>query len=160
MTPSQVTVRTATSDDITAVVALWAAEGMLRSPDSGEHELRAFMATAPSACLVAVDDVGDRIVGAVMASVNAHRSMVHHLVVDPSCRRRGIGDALMDELEVRVQALGARRVNILVYAHNDSGRAFWARRGYDEAPDIVYGAKQLVDLASPADDDDRPDATC
>ena len=71
----------------------------------------------PDLFLVATLD--GRIVGAVMGGWDGRRAYVYHLAVVHELRRRGVGDALMDELEERLRRKGALKAKCQIYTHND-----------------------------------------
>jgi len=57
--------------------------------------------------------------------------LVENLYVTPDVRREGIGSALLDGAERRLQAAGATAVAIEAMADNEAAREFYATRGYD-----------------------------
>jgi len=76
-----------------------------------------------------VAEVDDEIVGVLIAAWDGWRGNMYRLAVRPDQRRRGIGQALVEEGERRLRARGARRITALV---NDDviARASWVAYGY------------------------------
>ena len=104
-----------------------------------EEELRTTLDHGPGLLLVATDPTaGDRVVGTVLGTFDGRRGWIHRLAVHPDHRRRGIGDALVTEVEARLAALGAPRVNLLVLPENAGALRFWRRRGYLACPDVLH----------------------
>lgn len=99
----------------------------------------------PQLFLVAeLDEQDDReLVGVVMGSSDGRRGWIHRLAVDPSRRNRGIGSALIEELERRFLDIGITRVNLLVLSDNTGGRSFWERLSYSGFDAVVLYSKQL-----------------
>ncbi len=87
--------------------------------------------------LVAV--VGGRVVGTLMVGYDGHRAWLYRMAVEPSCRKRGIGRALVAAAEQRLRAVGCVKINLQLHAHNESGAVFWARLGYADEPRISMG---------------------
>ncbi len=51
-------------------------------------------------------------------------------ILAPEARGRGIGRALLAEVEARARAAGAEVLYLAVLAENPRGRAFWLREGF------------------------------
>ena len=56
----------------------------------------------------------------------------HIITIDiaESCRRSGVGTALLREMEQRLAARGVRRVSLETATTNEPAVAFWQRHGY------------------------------
>ena len=129
---------------------LWQRSGLwMRPSDDREHVLLKLQRD-PDLFLVAHEPAG-RAIGVVLGGWDGRRAYVYHLAVDPDWRRRGVGDALMDELERRLVARGALKCKCQVVVGNEASAAFFRRRGY-EAEDfcLPYG-KELVPGGAPND---------
>lgn len=118
--------------DYDAVVALWAAAGR---EVVARAELAAKLTRDPELFLVAAD--GTAIVGVVMGTYDGRRGWILRLAVHPGRRRRGLGRALVAELERRLRRLGCPRVNLLVLPDNEAGLRFWQELGYLPQPDVL-----------------------
>jgi len=122
-------IRTATSDDLDATVALWREHG---APTRGLNALadaRALIDFAPDALLVATDDAGS-VVGSLIVGWDGWRCHLYRLVVHPSCRRDGVASALLTESRNRARARGAARVDAMVRRENAGAVAFWEANGF------------------------------
>jgi ribosomal protein S18 acetylase RimI-like enzyme len=128
--PGGVTIRTASLDDVEALLALWAiaAENDSRPADTA-GAINALLARDPDACLVACAD-GGRIVGSLIAGWDGWRAHLYRLAVHPEARRRGIGRALLDAGQDRLARLGATRLDAMVLEGNELGHAVWRAGGY------------------------------
>ena len=58
---------------------------------------------------------------------------IHDLAVSGACRGRGIGTALIAEVERRAREKGCSRVTLEVRAENSSARTLYARCGFEGA---------------------------
>lgn len=66
---------------------------------------------------------------------------LHRIYVEPALKGRGIGHALLADMEARLRTLGAARYSVECHGKNASGLAFYAARGFaklrDEGEDVV-----------------------
>lgn len=119
-------------------VALWRAAGLsIKSSDSHE-EIARKLERDPELFLAALDRDG-RLVGTVIGAFDGRRAWVYHLAVEPALQGRGIGTALMQELERRLQNIGVVKVNLHVENWNSGVKEFYAKLGYEEAPVTMMG---------------------
>lgn len=84
-----------------------------------------------SVALVACEDDG-RVVGFVMGYTSGKVGAVYTLDVHPSCRRKGIGLALLLALEKRLRALGAQAIRLEAALENPEAMRLYRRAGYSE----------------------------
>ncbi len=127
------------------------------------RELRWFLGR-PGACTL-VARLDDAIAGFLIAHFEALRGHIITLDVLPQHRRRGIGRALVAEIEREFHARGVRRVELETATDNQPAIAFWQHCGYRIAGvipryyldriDAFYMMKRLApnptpDGASPA----------
>ena len=128
---SDIVIREFTLDDYDDVLALWlgAGPGVDRRPSDERDQVALKVERDPDLFLVATLD--GRVVGAVMGGWDGRRAYVYHLAVRPDLRRRGVADALMDELEERLRRKGALKAKCQIYTHNDGSLAFFRQRGWE-----------------------------
>ncbi|HUI02198.1 MAG TPA: GNAT family N-acetyltransferase [Acidimicrobiales bacterium] len=122
--------RSATPDDIGAVLELWrgADAEVSRTDDVGG--LRVLVAHDPGALVVAEDD--GAVVGSVICAWDGWRGSVYRLAVAPTHRRRGLGRRLVAEAETRLAARGARRLQAVVVDGDDRATGFWRASTWEE----------------------------
>ncbi len=118
----QAHLRSATVDDITAVLAFWDFAAEPTSTDSAEV-LAGLLHRDPDALIVAVSD--GRIIGTVIAGWDGWRGAIYRLAVDAAHRREGLGRSLLRAAEDHLAQLGARRLHAIVVGSNINGVAFW-----------------------------------
>jgi ribosomal protein S18 acetylase RimI-like enzyme len=80
--------------------------------------------------LFLVDERDGDIVGSVMGGYEGHRGWVNYLAVNPSHQRKGIGRALMAEVEIKLIELGCPKINLQVRATNQAVIAFYESLGF------------------------------
>jgi ribosomal-protein-alanine N-acetyltransferase len=69
-------------------------------------------------------------VGFLMAQCAVDESEIVNLVVDPDCRRKGLGGALLDAAMQRARLQGARSMFLEVASDNTAARALYESRGF------------------------------
>lgn len=132
------------SDDYRAVYDLWQNAGPgihVRRSDEPQEILKK-LKRDPDLFLVAEED--GRIVGSVFGGYDGRRGMMYHLAVTAEYRHRGIGQALMDELEERLREKGCIRYYLLVTTDNLEAIRFYESRGWERMDLYIYG-KNLSD---------------
>ena len=83
----------------------------------------------PSAdCLVAEEK--QRIAGFILSEENPPLGHIITLDIAESHRRKGLGTALLGEMEKQMQFRGVRSVLLETSVENQSGIAFWEHHGY------------------------------
>jgi len=126
-------------NDLQAVLELWrgGSPGIRISPSDDPAEIRKKLQRDPDLFLIAEEDA--RIVGAVVGGFDGRRGMVYHLAVETTQRGRGIGRALMRELEVSLRRKGCLKYYLLVTKDNQDAVAFYQRLGCEVMDLLVLG---------------------
>jgi ribosomal protein S18 acetylase RimI-like enzyme len=126
--------------DEPAVVALW--NEVL--PDAAPHNdpattIRKKLAVQRELFFVGLIDAA--VAGTVMGGYDGHRGWVYAVAVRPSCRRRGVGTALLRRLEAALAERGCLKVNLQVRAGNADAVAFYERLGYSVEERVSMGKR-------------------
>ncbi len=124
-------------EDLQVVLDLWqrSGPGVQLGRSDTPQEIYKKQQRDPDLFLVAESQ--GQVIGAVMGGYDGRRGLVYHLAVDPGCRQRGLGAALMEELEVRLRQKGCRKCYLLVTRENRTAIAFYERHGWEHM-DLVY----------------------
>jgi len=128
-------------DDYPLVLKLWKDAGLIIRPGDDSGGIRIKMQRDPDLFLVAQDD--REIVGCVMGAWDGRRGWINHLAVRRSHQRRGVGTALVAEVEKRLIEKGAKKVNAQVYHWNTKSLEFFKAAGYEVHSDLIMIGKQL-----------------
>jgi len=115
---------------------LWQAAGF-RSIGDDDASLRVLAQRNPGMFLVATR--GGHVVGSAMGGWDGRRGWIYHVATAPDERRSGLATQLVRQVETRLQALGCRKVNVIVREGNVEGAAFWEALGYAAAPTRQFG---------------------
>ena len=124
------------ADDLDAAIRLWddpAASG--GAPVFGLSDLIAVVRSHQPA-VVAV--VGEELVGAAVSTVATDRAWVMRISLAPAWRHRGIGSAMLGELERRLVATGAHRIQCLLAGEGDVGALALEHAGYVAHRGMVF----------------------
>lgn len=136
-------IRQFTVDDYEAVYALWKSlvPAISLRPSDRREEIEKKLARDPDLFLVAEED--GRVVGVIMGAWDGRRGWLYHLAVAPDYQDRGIGTALLAQVEERLRAKGCLKVNLLVHRDNEGARRLYKRLGYEEMAPFVAMGKEL-----------------
>lgn len=111
-------IRQFTMVDYDRVRELWAnaGPGVSLRPSDERDEVAKKLERDPDLFLVA--EVDARVVGVIMGAWDGRRGWLHHLAVDAAYRGRGIGTALLAQVEARLKTKGCLKVNLMVHGED------------------------------------------
>jgi RimJ/RimL family protein N-acetyltransferase/predicted N-acetyltransferase YhbS len=130
--------------DYDDVVEVWRAAGLSIRPSDTLEEVARKQLQSPDLFLVAFQ--GSQMVGTALGAWDGWRGGVYRVAVRPDCRRRGIGRALMGELESRLRSEGALFLNLCYYTDDEPAREFYRALGYETADGVAFASKALQDV--------------
>ena len=127
------------SSDYSQVITLWqnAGPGVHIRHSDEQSEIAKKLLRDPDLFLVA--ELGGHIIGTVLGGFDGRRGMVYHLAVDSSFRKNGVGNALMAELEKRMEQKGCIRSYLLVTRDNLDAIRFYESHDWEQMDLLVYG---------------------
>ena len=137
---TEVLVRRARPEDVDAIVDLFEAvvdEGRWLGSEppvdrvtQRERFLEHIDGSAPGASVVAV--AGDRIVGHARVDLAPYNVAGLGMMVDARWRGRGVGGALVEAIVEAARELGAHKIALQVWPHNEAGLRLYRRHGFVE----------------------------
>lgn len=132
-----------TMTDYDAVRALWAnaGTGVTLRPSDEPAEVAKKLERDPDLFLVAV--AAGAVVGVIMGAWDGRRGWLHHLAVAEEFRNRGVGTALLMEVEARLKAKGCLKVNLMVFRDNEAAQRLYRRLGYSPMERVLLMGKEL-----------------
>jgi ribosomal protein S18 acetylase RimI-like enzyme len=123
--------------DYEQVYALWSSDpGISLNECDSRQNIASYLDRNPGMSFVALE--GRELVGAVLCGHDGRRGYLHHLVVAPAYRRRGIGGALFKRCLERLAELGIAKCNLFTMTDNATARAFWRAAGCTEHADWLF----------------------
>ncbi|WNM29848.1 GNAT family N-acetyltransferase [Streptomyces sp. Li-HN-5-11] len=135
-------------DDLDQAIQIWD-----QSRLADEHRVFSVsevMAAAKAGQTAVVAVVGDQLVGMAVAQTSGKRGWILLVALASRWRERGIGSALLAELERRLRALGVRHVSALLPA-GAAGTKALENSGYQFRDDLTYYEKLEPPGAANAD---------
>lgn len=96
--------------------------------------------------LFLVAEHNGQVVGTVVGGWDGWRGGIYRLAVSPEYRRQGIGKVLVEEVENRLSARGARKISVLVEYRDVQAMSFWhslSESGYERDTRMVRYVKTL-----------------
>jgi ribosomal protein S18 acetylase RimI-like enzyme len=125
------------------VVALWEDAGLTRPWNDPRRDIARKLRVQPELFLVALHE--EQVVGTVMGGYDGHRGWLYYLAVAGTHRGRGIGAALVQDVEARLLAMGCPKVQLMVRPDNDAARGFYAALGYEHFDTWATGKRLIAD---------------
>ncbi|HEY3496316.1 MAG TPA: GNAT family acetyltransferase [Polyangiaceae bacterium] len=121
------------------VIALWERCGLVRPWNDPQKDIARKRRVQPELFLVGVSE--GALVATAMAGYDGHRGWVNYVGVDPACRRRGFGRALMSEVERRLRELGCPKLNLQIRRDNLQAIAFYEGIGFRDDAVVSFGKR-------------------
>jgi ribosomal protein S18 acetylase RimI-like enzyme len=135
-------IREMTIDDYEQVYALWEnSEGIGLSDADSKEGIKRFLKCNPMLSFVAFE--GDQIVGAALCGHDGRRGYIHHLAVDKSHRRQGIGRSLVGRCMYALMRIGIGKCHLFVFGENREAIDFWETLGYSQRVELVMMSQQV-----------------
>jgi ribosomal protein S18 acetylase RimI-like enzyme len=128
-----------TEKDEGPVVALWERCGLLRPWNDPHEDIARKLHIQRDLFLVGKLD--EEVVATVMGGYEGHRGWVNYLAVDPDRQRQGLGRAMMEEIQRRLESLGAPKINLQIRDDNLAAAAFYERIGFARDKVISMGKR-------------------
>jgi len=126
------TVRACAAEDCDAVVALWAACGLVVPWNDPAADFALALSKSSSTVLGAFE--AGRLVATAMVGQDGHRGWIYYVAVDPALQGKGLGRRMVAEAEDWLAAAGMPKVQLLVRETNQRVLAFYERLGYARSP--------------------------
>lgn len=141
-------IRTFAAADAAEVIALWHACGLVRPWNDPHKDIERKLSFQPELFLVAslpAGQGGQTLVASAMAGYDGHRGSVYYLAVAPAYQQSQVGRRLMSEVELRLQALGCPKLNVLVRTGNTQVIGFYNKLGYAQDEVLSLGKRLIPD---------------
>ena len=124
------------ADDLDAAIRLW--DDPAASSEAPVFGLSDLIAAVRSHQPAVAAVVGEDLVGTAVATVGHDRAWVMRISLAPAWRHRGIGSAMLGELERRLVAAGAHRIQCLLAGESDIGALALEHSGYAAHRGMVF----------------------
>ena len=123
-------------EDLDQAIQVW---DQSRTPGSGEpvFSVAEVVAAARAGQPAVVAEVGDEVVGMAVAQTQGERAWIQLVALSSRWRHRGIGSALLSDLERRLRSQGVRRI-CAVLPEGAVGAAAMENSGYTRREGLIY----------------------
>ncbi|MFD8999580.1 ATP-binding protein [Streptomyces sp. NPDC059582] len=135
-------------DDLDQAIQIW--DQSRQADEERVFPVSEVMAAAKAGQTAVVAVVGDELVGMAVAQAYEKRGWILLVALASRWRERGIGSALLTELERRLRAMGVRHISALLPAHAAGAKAL-ENSGYRFRDDLTYFEKLEPPGAANAD---------
>ncbi len=128
-------IRAMLESDYDAMMACW-----LNTPGVGVNDcdtpegISAYLRRNPGLSLVA--EHNGKLVGTILCGHDGRRAYVHHMWVDTSMRRLGLGKQLFEQCMELIKPLGLGKAHMMVWTDNHNAQKFWHNVGCEERTDL------------------------
>ncbi len=129
--------------DTDAVIALWQTRGLTRPWNDPLKDIERKLAVLPE--LFLVGELDGTVVATAMGGYDGHRGSVYYLAASEEHAGRGLGAAILGELERRLTEMGCPKINLLVRGENDGVLNFYDRLGYERHDSLSLGHRLIED---------------
>lgn len=135
-------------DDLDRAIQIWD-QNQQADEATGAFPLSEVVTSARSAGPAVVAVVGNELVGIAVSQAHGERGWIVLVALAGAWRRRGVGSALIAELERRLRAQGVRRIGALL-APGVTGTTALENSGYRSRAGLVFYEKVEQSGASDA----------
>ncbi|TKJ48038.1 GNAT family acetyltransferase [Candidatus Aerophobetes bacterium Ae_b3a] len=128
--------------DESQVIDLWVKCDLARPWNDPKKDIERKLKIDPDLFLVGV--LNSKIIGTVMGGYEGHRGWINYLAIDPSQQRKGYGKIMMKEIEEKLKAKGAPKINIQIRSTNKFVINFYKSINY-RIDDVISMGKRLIE---------------
>ena len=134
-------IRPVTISDYEAMIALWGSlPGIGLSEADSRPKIAAYLERNPGMSLAALHD--REMIGTILGGHDGRRGYIHHLAVSLAHQGRGIGQRLVQECLLKLNAVGMSKCHIFVINGNPA-QEFWQKIDWERRSDILLMSKQI-----------------
>ncbi|MFO1014662.1 MAG: GNAT family acetyltransferase [Caulobacteraceae bacterium] len=126
--------------EIEDVVALWERCGLTRPWNDPRADI-ALARREPTSTVIVGREGSGPIQAAAMLGHDGHRGWCYYVAVEPGLQARGLGRAVMAEIETRLKAAGVPKLQLMVRKGNAAVIGFYERLGFLEEDTVVMGKR-------------------
>ena len=126
-------------DDLDQAISIWDQSRRPAEPPPA-FPISEVVSAARSGQPAVVAVVGDELVGVAVAHFQGERAWISIVALSNRWRNRGIGSALLTELEARLRGLGVRRIGALL-SPDATGTTALRNSGYHEHNELLFFEK-------------------
>ena len=128
-------VRPIEDDDVAAVIALWAACGLVRPWNDPAADIARARGASQAEIFILKDR--DTIAASVMTGNDGHRGWLYYLAVAESHRHKGLGRKIVRHAEDWLRGQGVPKVELMIRSSNEQAKGFYEATDYRMEPRLI-----------------------
>ena len=117
------------------VIQLWRKAGIGVSSSDSKVEVERMLNRNPDLFLIGI--LKDKVIAVVMGGFDGRRGYVHHLAVDPTYQRKGLGTKIMTKLSENFCQKGIHKIHLFIEKRNKEVIDFYRNLGWDIREDLT-----------------------
>jgi ribosomal protein S18 acetylase RimI-like enzyme len=87
----------------------------------------------------------DELIGTVLCGHDGRRGYIHHLMVHPDHRRKGLGQSLVSRCMFALTRIGIQKVHLFVFEDNQKGVKFWESLGWTKRVELTMMSHHILE---------------
>jgi len=131
-------------EDYDEIYSLWEnipGIGLSRGAADSRENIKIYLSRNPEQSFVCKS--GGKIVGTILCGNDGRRAYIHHTVVAPEHRRKGIAAELVRLAMDAQRKRGITKCHLFIFNDNETGKAFWRKVEFETRLDIGIMSKVL-----------------
>jgi putative acetyltransferase len=131
-------------EDYPEIYSLWEmSDNIGLSKADSHHGIKSFLERNPGMSFTAWSE--GELIGTVLCGHDGRRGYIHHLMVHPDHRRRGLGKSLVSRCMFALTRIGIQKVHLFVFEENQSGIKFWESLGWTKRVELTMMSQMLLE---------------
>ncbi len=131
-------------EDYPEVYRLWEmSEEIGLSKADSPHNIGKFLDRNPGMSFTAWTE--GKMIGAVLCGHDGRRGYIHHLMVHPDYRRKGIGQSLVSRCMYALTRIGIQKCHLFVFEDNLDGIKFWESLGWTKRVELTMMSQFIIE---------------
>jgi len=140
--PPGLTIRELRPGDYDLLVNLWISAGLPYRPQGRDGRERVVKEISSPSNIFLVAELEGELVGSLLGTSDGRKGWINRLAVRPDLRRKGVGGALMQEIEKRFEDSGLLVFACLIEEENTASQEFFDEMGYELDRGVLYYSKR------------------
>jgi ribosomal protein S18 acetylase RimI-like enzyme len=145
-------IRTFAEADRARVIELWSLCSLTRPWNDPDKDIDRKLHRDPTGLIVGEmpgeggDEGSLEIAATIMFGYDGHRGFANYLAVDPASRGLGLGRVMMEEVEIRLLAMGCPKINLQIRKDNVGVISLYEHLGYVDDNVASMGKRLISDI--------------